>query len=72
MQIGNFPSLREPLEKRKDLQALTFLVPTKDNLVLDPKAVLHLVNWLYDKKEFALWFEMKDGFLWLGKRAWTS
>ena len=25
-----------------------------------------------DEKEFALWFEMKDGFSWLGKRARTS
>ena len=29
-----------------DLQALTLVGPTKDNLTLEPLAVLHLNNWL--------------------------
>ena len=31
----------------KYLQALTLVGPTRDNLVLDPLAVLHLENWLF-------------------------
>ena len=33
---------KEPLVNRKDLQALTLVGPTRDNLVFDPVAVLHL------------------------------
>ena len=47
--IGNilFSTLRELSVNWKDLQALTLVGPTRDNLVLDPLAVLHLKNWLY-------------------------
>ena len=36
-----FSILREPSVDRKDLQALTLMVLTRDNPVLDPLAVLH-------------------------------
>ena len=37
-----FQTLREPPAKRKHLQALTLVGPTRDNLVLHPVAVLQL------------------------------
>ena len=42
-----FSTLREPSEKRKDLQALTLVGPTRDNSVLDSLAVLHFENRLF-------------------------
>ena len=42
-----FQTLWEPSVDRKDLQALTLVRPTRNNLVLDPLAVLNLDNRLY-------------------------
>ena len=42
-----FSTLRGPSVNRKDLQALTLMGPTRNNLVLDPLAVPHLDNRLY-------------------------
>ena len=42
-----FQTLWEPSVNRKDLQALTLVRPTRNNLVLDPLAVLNLDNRLY-------------------------
>ena len=39
-----FSTLREPSVNRKDIQVLTLVGPTIDNLVLDPLAVLQLNN----------------------------
>ena len=40
----NQPTLREPSVNRKDLRALTLVGPTRYNPILDPLAVLHLIN----------------------------
>ena len=42
-----FSTLREPAVNRKYLRALTLVGPTRNNLVLDLLAVLHLDNQLF-------------------------
>ena len=51
-----FLTLRGLLVNRKDLQALTLVRPTQKNLVLDPLAVLHLDNRLYNLDVLLLFF----------------
>ena len=45
-QVFFISTSREPSVNRKDLRALTLVGPTRDNLVIDPLAVLHLDNQL--------------------------
>ena len=46
-KCSSFSTLREPSVNRKDLRAVTLVEPPKDNLEIDPLAVLHLNNQLY-------------------------
>ena len=46
-QVFFISTLREHSVNRKDLRALTLVGPPRDNLELEPLAVLHLDNGLY-------------------------